>query len=102
MPALDRRDQLVAPRFQSPPPTGYDPRGYAVGVLANRAIERRGLRLTQWRWRYGREHRDSPFQPHRELAGRFMKLDGTLNGWYPGDHKGCLCAVAPVYRAATR
>ena len=95
----DRR-HLVAPRFQSPPPTGYDPRGFAVGVTSTEQLAAQGLRLRQWRWRYGADVRERPFEPHRELAGRFMTLDGTLDGWYPGDHKGCLCGVAGVFVVA--
>jgi hypothetical protein len=89
--------ELVAPAFLNPPPTAYDPRGFAVGVLANAALLRGGLRLQQFRWRYGFDYRAHPFPPHRALDGRFMPLDGTLDGFYPDDHKGCRCSVAPVY-----
>jgi hypothetical protein len=96
-PVTARIDQLVAPRFQSPPPTGYDPRGFAVGVLSMQGLAQQGIALRQWRWRYGPAMRERPFPQHRELEGRFMTLEGTLGQWYPGDHKGCLCAVVPVY-----
>jgi hypothetical protein len=90
-------DQLVAPAFQNPPPTAYDPRGFAVGVLANDEITGRGVRLRQWRWRYGPEFREQPFLKHKALDGAFASLEGTVTGFYPDDHKGCRCSVAPVY-----
>jgi ADP-ribosyltransferase exoenzyme len=92
-----RIDQLVAPSFQSPPPTGYDPRGFAVGVLTTQGLAEQGIRLQEWRWRYGPAMRENPYPKHRELDGRFVTLEGTLDGFYPGDHKGCLCSVVPVY-----
>lgn len=83
----------------SPPPTGHDPHGLAVGALANEELTRRGLKLTQWRWEYGTlADRQSPFDDHVALDGRFMTLDGMLQGFFPGDHRGCLCAVEPVYK----
>lgn len=81
-----------------PPGSLYDPRGFAVGVLATESIEEtHGLRQQQWRWFYGSEHRDTPFPAHRALSGRFMTSMGSLDGYYPGDHRGCLCSVEPVY-----
>lgn len=82
-----------------PPPTGHDPRGFAVGVLSNRQLRRGGLRLRQWRWRYGSPaDRANPFPDHVALEGRFMSLDGVVDGFFPGDHAGCLCSVEPVYQ----
>jgi hypothetical protein len=56
------------------------------------------LELQQWRWRYGTHFRGRPFPPHEGLDGRYMTTFGTLDGYYPGDHKGCLCMIEPVYR----
>jgi hypothetical protein len=84
--------------------------GMAAGPLVTEALERqRGLRLVQCRWRYGdRGMRRTPFEPHVRLAGVFTDVDGRVglgvdgfdgwSGWEPGDHKGCLCSVVPVYR----
>ena len=80
------------------PGDNYDPRGFAVGLLATDAIERtHGLRLQQWRWYYGIGARPHPYPEHQALAGRYMTSMGMLDGYYPGDHKGCLCSVVPVY-----
>ena len=87
----------MAATFPSPPPTDYDPHGFAVGVLTSAELEREGIRLRQWRWFYGPEVRERPFQDHEVLDGRFMRLDGTLQGFWPGDHKGCRCSAVPVY-----
>lgn len=82
----------------SPQPTQADPYGRAVGVLTNQQLADQGLQFRQWRWRYGSAPREDPFLPHREQSGRFAAAaDGAVNGWWPGDHKGCLCQLAPVY-----
>lgn len=86
--------------FTPPPrPDGFDPRGFAVGVLANRLLERAGLRLRQWRWFYGAlSLRENPFEDHVALNGKFVNLEGAASGFYPGDHKGCMCSLEPVYQ----
>lgn len=63
-----------------------------------------GLRVVQCRWRYGDAYRAHPFPPHRSLAGRFTTITGHagqgfdgFSGWHPGDHKGCLCSLVPVF-----
>lgn len=92
--------ELVAPAFLNPPPTAYDPRGFAVGVLSHELLADAGLHLGQWRWRYGPDFRANPFPPHKALDGRFVAAEGVLDGFYPDDHKGCLCALSPVWRVA--
>lgn len=80
------------------PPSDLDPQGFAVGLLANEELKKRGIRLKQFRWEYGAlADREAPFDDHHDLDGRFMGLDGVLQGYFPGDHKGCLCSVEPVY-----
>lgn len=81
-----------------PPPTTRDALGFAVGVLSSKQLERQGVRFTQWRFRYGTLHRSEPFVEHKAQDGRFATVEGTVNGWYPGDHKGCLCGLTPVLR----
>lgn len=88
--------------FRSPSDS-YDPRGLAVGPLLNKLLEKEyGLKLQQWRWLYGSAWRENPYLPHVQISGRFMTSMGELDGFYPGDHKGCLCTVEPVYRRANR
>jgi hypothetical protein len=82
----------------------YDPRGFATGAFVTNMIEKEhDVVLQQWRWRYGTHFRAREFEPHTHLDGRFMTSMGTLDGYYPGDHKGCLCLVEPVFvRSNTR
>ena len=81
-----------------PPDERYDPRGFATGLTMTNAITRtHDVVLQQWRWRYGAWHRARSFPPHEALDGQFMTAMGTLDGYYPGDHKGCACLVEPVF-----
>jgi len=81
----------------------FDGVALSTGVLD--ALKTLGVRIVQCRWRYGIGARlFGPFQPHYELAGAFTTLEGHagagfdgFDGWYPGDHKGCLCSVVPVF-----
>lgn len=81
-----------------PPPTTQDALGFAVGVLSSKDLARQGVRFTQWRFRYGTLHREDPFVEHKDQDGRFATKEGTVDGWYPGDHTGCLCGLTPVLR----
>ena len=85
--------------FRPPPPTPADPFGFAVGVIIAAELQSQGVALRSWRWRYGPHERQTPFEQHRELAGRFVALEGVLDGWWPGDHRGCRCSVVPVWRS---
>jgi hypothetical protein len=65
-----------------------------------------GVRVKQCRWRYGDAPR-TPFPPHKALAGKFTTVTGHagggfdgFSGYHPGDHKGCLCSLVPVFCAA--
>ena len=80
------------------PGSFYDPRGFATGSMVTAMISSaHDITLQQWRWRYGTAFRRRSFDPHRQLDGQFMTATGTLNGYYPGDHKGCLCLAEPVF-----
>jgi hypothetical protein len=82
----------------------FDGMALSPGVLdgINRT---QGLRVVQCRWRYGdRSLRQRPFVPHLHLAGKFTTITGQagpgfdgFSGYSPGDHKGCLCSLVPVF-----
>lgn len=82
----------------------FDGVALSPGLLEALA-SKQGLRVVQCRWRYGDPAwRRTPFQPHRDLAGKFTTVDGHagigfdgVEGWQPGDHKGCLCSLVPVF-----
>jgi hypothetical protein len=73
----------------------FDGVALSPGVLD--AMATKGTMIQRCRWRYGDAFRAHPFPPHRRLAGVFTTPDGRAQGWYPGDHKGCLCSVVPTF-----
>lgn len=81
-----------------PPRTG-DPGGFGLGRRVTGELAQLGISQTQWRWKYGIGSRDS-FPPHLNLAGAFLEQLPTDDGWYPGDHKGCMCTSVPVLRGS--
>jgi hypothetical protein len=85
-----------------PNPTFQDPQGFAVGVLALKGLKGQGLELVQWRFRYGPLHRTDPFLEHKAQDGKYADKEGEVNGWHPGDHKGCECFLDPVFRKVKR
>lgn len=74
-----------------------DPGGFALGPRTFQTLEAAGIRQTGWQWRYNtnlsRPTRSYP--PHRDRAGNFI-VTFPDDGYYPGDHKGCLCQATPV------
>lgn len=96
---------------QPVPPQPCEPAAFDGFALSPRIIRQlatvAGLRITQCRWRYGDiALRKQPFPPHLELAGRYTKPDGRVgggfdgSGWFPGDHRGCLCSLVPIFGPA--
>lgn len=82
-------------------PSAYS--GFLTGRLTLDELAKRGVWVSACRWRYGPEVRRAPFPPHRELAGRTVTSSRVGfgfhgDGWYPGDHAGCLCQIVPVLR----
>lgn len=85
-------------------PSLADPGGLALSAPIMRRLRTDyGLSARQGRWVYGdvadREH---PHPKHRQLNGKITDADGTLQSggvrWYPRDHKGCMCTLAPAFR----
>lgn len=95
----------MAVPFQPSPPAPCEP-GAFDGFALSPGIVRRlahvsGLKIVQCRWRYGDiALRQRPFAPHVALAGRYTGLDGQVDGWYPDDHRGCLCRLVPIFGKA--
>lgn len=72
--------------------------GLGLGAIVARVIERvTGARVREYEWVH--DHPLDPFEPHVRLHGiRFRTLDDNkVGGWFPGDHKGCLCSIKPVW-----
>ena len=83
--------------------------GIGTGAIAREMFGGIGMRPIGFEWVYGSEPR-RPFQAHVELDGTQFETmqddvlkpseeDGWIDGEYlhPGDHIGCLCAVAPIF-----
>jgi hypothetical protein len=84
-------------------PMAFDGMALSPGVIRGLATVA-GLRISQCRWRYGDiALRQQPFLPHLDQAGNYTTPDGRTGdgfdgyGWYPGDHKGCLCRLVPIF-----
>jgi hypothetical protein len=83
-----------------PPPTPTQPGGLALGSITLSALRDVGISQAGIQWVYSPGVSRSEFPPHRALAGMFFDFLPTPDGWYPGDHKGCLCGDVPVLRGA--
>lgn len=84
-------------------PMAFDGMALSPGII-RRLATISGLRISQCRWRYGDVAlRHAPFVPHVEQAGNYTTPDGRVGlgfdggGWFPGDHKGCLCRLVPIF-----
>jgi hypothetical protein len=86
-------DRLPVPRLN-------DPGGFALGERVLSALTTVGVRQTAWRWRYNTQvpRPTGSFEPHRELAGSHLQELPSEEGYWPGDHHGCLCEAVPVLR----
>ena len=82
-----------------PPPTAAQPGGLALGTLTMSALGDAGILATGQRWVYAPGISRDEFPPHRALAGTFHDTLPTGDGWYPSDHRGCLCTAEPVLRS---
>jgi hypothetical protein len=87
-------------------PASFDGFALSPGVV-RRLAHVSGLRIVQCRWRYGDiALRKRPFQDHLDLSGQYTAPDGTVGlgfngqGWFPGDHQGCLCRLVPIFGRA--
>lgn len=85
------------------PPTLADPGGLALSRSVVEELRKvHGLSASRARWVYGSvSDREYPHPYHRRLGGRFVSADGVIVAdgipWYVGDHKGCLCSLAPAF-----
>lgn len=78
---------------------GFGP--IVIGKLA-----KMGVSPVAYRWWYDPAiHRRQPFQLHRRLHARVIAFTdfpvpahGFPNGLFPGDHDGCRCVLAMLFR----
>lgn len=84
-------------------PSLTNPDGLALSTVVMRRMRTvHGLSARQGRWVYGDvSDRDRPHPQHRRFGGRITDANGQFVAdgvrWYPGDHKGCLCTLAPAF-----
>jgi hypothetical protein len=89
-------------------PDGSAPGGIATGQLIEDIIREEGGAVPGYRWVYGPADRRRPFHPHLALNGLVfasftderLVIHGGFPGtghYIPGDHKGCVCDVEPIY-----
>ena len=83
-------------------PSAFD--GFALSPGLIRLLGVFGIHIVECRWRYGDVAlRRTPFPPHVDNAGEVTSVDGRVgegfngDGWYPGDHAGCLCRLVPIF-----
>jgi len=83
--------------------------GIGTGAVARDILADNGVRTANYQWVYGPAIR-STFESHADLDGEeFSGWDDEalsvqpgdewlgVEYYHPGDHKGCLCSVAPVF-----
>ncbi len=91
------------------PPAGFapdSPRGLALGQRTRALLVDKGFLIETETWRYGLQPRRTEFDPHKALDG--FKTDNKedprlrsdtqwlgVTHYFPGDHRGCLCAWVP-------
>ena len=83
-----------------PPPSRQNPGGFGSGRHTLDALEsQRKVVLAGWQWAYGALlNRKHPYLEHHALRGGFFLDLPTPGGYWPGDHKGCLCEAVPRLR----
>lgn len=86
---------------------GSPPGGIGTGQLVMEQLAEGGAETDGYEWEYGPAYRKSPFEDHEALDGLLfqsfesdeLSADGSFvdsSYFYPGDHDGCVCDVAPV------
>jgi hypothetical protein len=89
-------------------PDGSAPGGIATGQLIEDIVKGEGGSVPGYRWVYGPADRRHPFHPHLALDGlvfasftdpRLVIGGGfpTTGHYIPGDHRGCICDVEPIF-----
>lgn len=79
--------------------------GIATGPKSQAALAAVRMRVTSWVWNHGMP--TTPYPPHQVLDGAEFADWGAqtmanssawppFSGYFPGDHAGCTCDVAPI------
>lgn len=69
--------------------------GLATGPLIIACLASFGLDVVAWEWEHGEPAH--PFPPHAALSGDVASTPDGFGSYTPGDHKGCTCAVVPIF-----
>lgn len=83
--------------------------GLSTGWLLRALFAEKRVRVEGYEWVYGGYPRTSPFEPHEDLDGTFVRNfdDPALANPFsfppepyftPGDHEGCVCDLVPVMK----
>lgn len=84
---------------------GEPPGGIATGQLVKGALTDAGAAVEAYEWVYGPAFRKTPFEEHLDLDGEiFTTFDSDVlvagdwigDYYFPGDHEGCACDIAPT------
>lgn len=68
--------------------------GVATGPVVLGLLATLGVAVAAWEWNHGEPAR--PFPDHVDLNGRVESSRDDFDGFYPGDHAGCTCALIPT------
>lgn len=74
-------------------------RTIATGPIAEAAAREASRVILGYTWDYRPELERNTFWEHWDLHQVFGLSDDDFDGYYPGDHAGCLCDLSPVYGA---
>lgn len=100
-PGSDREGEPIYVAVNDTKPLG----GIGTGELVTSTLEEGGAGIEGYEWTYGPAMRLHPFEEHEALDGeQFVNFtdDVLLAGdwvgdyYFPGDHDGCNCDIAPV------
>jgi hypothetical protein len=78
------------------------PQGWSTistGPLSDRAAEMAGKVVLGYYWDYRPELERNSFMDHLDLHNVFGFNEDDFDGFYVGDHAGCLCGLTPQYGA---
>ncbi len=69
----------------------------ATGPLSERAAAQASKVVAGYIWDYRPDLERNSFPPHEDLHGVSSDNEDDFDGFYVGDHAGCLCGTVPVY-----
>lgn len=68
-----------------------------TGPISERVAASQGKVIAGYQWLYRPEIPRNSYLPHLDLDLSSSDNEDDFDGYYVGDHAGCLCATAPIY-----